>query len=74
MEDAKWVLNYQIKQKKVDKKMKVKLEEKYQEIQRTVYLNNKVDGNDIGVRATNQLLETVSNMIAEAIQLSEKDK
>lgn len=65
---------YQIKQKKVDKKMKVKLEEKYQEIQRTVYLNNKVDGNDIGVRATNQLLETVSNMIAEAIQLSEKDK
>lgn len=65
---------YQIKLKKVDKKMKVKLEEKYQEIQRTVYLNNKVDGNDIGVRATNQLLETVSNMIAEAIQLSEKDK
>lgn len=65
---------YQIKRKKVDKKMKVKLEEKYQEIQRTVYLNNKVDGNDIGVRATNQLLETVSNMIAEAIQLSEKDK
>lgn len=65
---------YQIKRKKVDKKMKVKLEGKYQEIQRTVYLNNKVDGNDIGVRATNQLLETVSNMIAEAIQLSEKDK
>lgn len=65
---------YQIKRKKVDKKMKVKLEEKYQEIQRTVYLNNKVDGNDMGVRATNQLLETVSNMIAEAIQLSEKDK
>ena len=54
--------------------MKVKLEEKYQEIQRTVYLNNKVDGNDMGVRATNQLLETVSNMIAEAIQLSETDK
>ena len=65
---------YQIKRKKVDKKMKVKLEEKYQEIQRTVYLNNKVDSNDMGVRATNQLLETVSNMIAEAIQLSEKDK
>ncbi len=53
--------------------MRVKLEEKYQEIQRTVYNNNKIDGNDISTRATNQLLETVSKMIAEAIQMAEKD-
>lgn len=51
--------------------MKVTLEEKYQKIQKEIFNNHKISGTDIGSKATNGILEEVSKMIAEALQMTE---
>jgi cell fate (sporulation/competence/biofilm development) regulator YlbF (YheA/YmcA/DUF963 family) len=53
--------------------MKVILDEKYQKIQEEIFNNHKVSGFDFGTKATNELLEEVSKMIAEALQMLEKE-
>lgn len=54
--------------------MKIKLEQKYSEIQKQLYQNHKLNGFDAGTKATNRIIEKVSQMIAEAIQLSQETK
>jgi len=53
--------------------MKVILDEKYQKIQEEIFNNHKGSGFDFGTKATNELLEEVSKMIAEALQMLEKE-
>lgn len=54
--------------------MIVKLTPKYLEIQRILYQNHKVKGFDASAKTTNKLIEEISKMIVEAIQLSQENK
>ena len=54
--------------------MKVKLEPKYSEIQRKLYQNHKLNGFDAGTKATNGLIDEVSKMIAEALQMIQQEE
>lgn len=54
--------------------MSVKLEKKYSEIQKKLYQNHKLNGFSEGTKATNGLIEEISKMIAEALQMNQQEE
>lgn len=54
--------------------MAVKLEKKYSEIQKKLYQNHKLNGFGAGTKTTNSLIEEVSKMIAEALQMNQQEE
>lgn len=53
--------------------MQTKLEPKYSEIQRKLYQDHKLRGVGEPANTTNKLIEEVSKMIAEALQLAQEN-